>query len=275
MSAEFIHTIKDEYFCLNYYYKKNIHISHTSIEQFKANNPHIYIYINGQLPLLFNEFLPQKLEMYDTFIIPHSISHEIIGSMSSPSTIYSLQPYEKFYEKFNDIDYTRLFAEKLKISGKKIQNTDIPNILRKFQKYSYNFQKLQLPIFTYLFYEIMYLLNSIVFSEDSSLSHDEITMNILAYIDDNFKHLDGLDEISSHLNFSTSYLSARFKKNTGITILDYIIKKRLANAIELYKKGSNLTNAALLSGFSSYDSFAYTYKKIYKVSPKKDCLFIR
>jgi len=67
---DFEHTLSDECFRLNYYHKKNLRLSCTSIEHYRAAHPYIYIYIDGELPLFLNEFLPQKLEIFDTFIIP-------------------------------------------------------------------------------------------------------------------------------------------------------------------------------------------------------------
>lgn len=113
----------------------------------------------------------------------------------------------------------------------------------------------------------MYILNFIT-DYESYNTKNLVVQDIIGYINENFKFIQNIDEIANALNYSKSHIYAMFKKNTGITIHDYIIQKRLAHTELLYQKGENLTSACISSGFPSYNNFAYTYKQLYKKSPK-------
>ena len=91
---------------------------------------------------------------------------------------------------------------------------------------------------------------------------------IIDYVNNNIHNKITIKEIANHLALSASRLSHLFKEATGISILQYIIKKRLINAKELIRKGESLTNVSITCGFQDYTSFFRTFKKEYGITPK-------
>ena len=61
-----------------------------------------------------------------------------------------------------------------------------------------------------------------------------------------------------------------FKKATGNSIGEYVIKKRLLIAQQLIKTGMTSTNACQASGFGDYSNFYKAYVKFFGVSPKEE-----
>lgn len=235
-------------------------------------HPEIYIFISGAAQFIY-EGNTYSLSPYDIMLVPPNTLHHPVPQTYSSYTRYILYPYSKFYDTLNCHEFSDFFssinASSAKIPGEKVKETDIINILYKILKYSNDLQNLDKPIINYLFYEICYILCSIP-RKKSYDTQNTIVQGIIGYINENYKYIENLSEISDALNYSLSHLCMLFKKSVGITIHDYIISKRLNNVDYLYKKGETLTSACMNSGFSSYNSFAYTYKKKYNKSPKSN-----
>ena len=61
----------------------------------------------------------------------------------------------------------------------------------------------------------------------------------------------------------------KFKKETGYTLHNYILSKRLFKAKELIKSGTPITTASMQCGFNDYSSFLRSFKKTFNCSPRE------
>lgn len=91
---------------------------------------------------------------------------------------------------------------------------------------------------------------------------------IVNYIDEHYKEDLTVKYLANKASLSEFHFSRIFKKETGYTIHEYIIKTRINNA----KSMLQLTNLSLkeitfLCGFSSESSFSTTFKKNTGVTP--------
>lgn len=78
-----------------------------------------------------------------------------------------------------------------------------------------------------------------------------------------------LDLVADELNVSKSYLSARFREETGMTMTAYIAKKRMDNAQELLKNTTlPVQDIASLSGYDDAAYFTRLFKKKTGISPR-------
>ena len=60
----------------------------------------------------------------------------------------------------------------------------------------------------------------------------------------------------------------KFKDNTGMTLHNYILQKRLLYARDLIQKGTPIIKASMDCGFNDYSSFLRAFKKHFNCSPK-------
>ena len=60
-----------------------------------------------------------------------------------------------------------------------------------------------------------------------------------------------------------------FKENVGLSIHQYITKKRLSLCQEAIRSDTNITEVYQAYGFGDYSSFYRAFKKEYGISPKE------
>lgn len=125
---------------------------------------------------------------------------------------------------------------------------------------------------TYLVEFLIYL-NRAYFATPETIRQD-ITENALineaaSYINDHLAEDLSLDRISGALYVSKSHLSRSFKEFTGLTLYQYIIKKRLMAARNMLLAGRPVMEACMKCGFNDYSNFLKAFKREFGKSPKE------
>jgi AraC-type DNA-binding domain-containing proteins len=118
--------------------------------------------------------------------------------------------------------------------------------------------------------EVLIFINRLYQQNTDFLEQDTLSgrlHDILDYIEVHLSEDLSLDKISSHFSLDKSYLGRLFKKETGSTIYNYILLKRISLAKQLLSEGKNVSETCSLSGFNDYANFIRTFKKITGSSP--------
>lgn len=92
----------------------------------------------------------------------------------------------------------------------------------------------------------------------------------LTYLNENFIRPITLDDISAKFFVSKHHLNKLFRKATGVTVMDYVIYKRVFYARELILRGVRASEAAERAGFLDYSAFYKAYVKRMGHSPQAD-----
>lgn len=80
----------------------------------------------------------------------------------------------------------------------------------------------------------------------------------------------GLKNLAAQLNVNPSYLSTLFKKETGLTLTEYVNQKRIEHAVFLLNSsGLQIQMIAQYSGIPDVNYFTKTFKKIIGITPKE------
>ena len=74
-------------------------------------------------------------------------------------------------------------------------------------------------------------------------------------------------DISASCCLSPFHFSREFKKITGFSPYEYLLKLRIAKAKQLLKSNESVTSAAFNAGFNSVENFSYGFKRIVGLSP--------
>jgi len=106
-------------------------------------------------------------------------------------------------------------------------------------------------------------LESVPASQETSL-YENLTNHVLAHLDEDLS----LDDLANKFFVSKYYISHLFKANMGISLHQYVIKKRLEVARTLMLTGTDITEASSQAGFNNYSNFYRAFMKEYGTSPK-------
>ncbi|MDF2890524.1 MAG: DNA-binding protein AraC-type [Clostridia bacterium] len=125
-----------------------------------------------------------------------------------------------------------------------------------------------------IFIQLIVYLNRLIFrtkikKHEKDIQYDERIVNILTYVNENIDSDLSIDKIASRFYMNRYYLMHHFKDQTGYTLHNYILQKRLAKAAALIKKGLQTTYVSDQCGFKDYSSFVRAFKKSFGLPPKQ------
>ena len=126
-----------------------------------------------------------------------------------------------------------------------------------------------------LFLQFMVYLNRIFLEKQyifdkKSYTFDSQIASILQYINHNLKEDLSVETLSARYYVSKYHLMRKFKQETGYTLHNYIVNKRLLMARTLISNGMPVTKAAQESGFAEYSTFSQAYRKQFKTTPSEE-----
>ncbi|MEN6340797.1 MAG: AraC family transcriptional regulator, partial [Clostridiaceae bacterium] len=76
-------------------------------------------------------------------------------------------------------------------------------------------------------------------------------------------------ELSQTVFLSKYYLERVFRRETGVSIYQMLLQKRMIHARNLMRNGLSLTLVAQKCGFSEYSGFYKAFKNEYGISPRE------
>lgn len=98
----------------------------------------------------------------------------------------------------------------------------------------------------------------------------ELVIEVINYIDKNYKQKISLNELAALTNYNKSYLSTVFKKKMGISIFEYIKNVRIQHCLDDLKySDESIVDIALNNGFPNIQAFNRTFKELFKMTPKQ------
>ena len=99
---------------------------------------------------------------------------------------------------------------------------------------------------------------------------NELVCDILEYIDAYINTKITIEDLENKFFYNRFYIMKLFKKEIGISIIEYINKLRINNSIlEIYNFDNRMIKIAIDNGFYSLEYFSEIFKKEIGISPKQ------
>ena len=250
----------------------NVHI-HDQYELYYFLSGDVIYYIEGQT---------YKLQSIDILIMNNRELHK--------PNFESLKDYERiaihflpeYVTSFQGKTYDILKSyEKRKLgffnhfSAEEVARYNIPRHIDKIEKHiDKNSEERHVMIKT-IFIQMLVKLNQIFSMKINSGEHaktyeyDSKIVEILDFINNNLGQKITLDLLEKKFYVSKYYLCHVFKKNTGFTIMEYVIHKRVMKAKELLQMQTPVIDTCNAVGFNDYSNFYKVFKKLTGVSPRE------
>lgn len=109
-----------------------------------------------------------------------------------------------------------------------------------------------------------------VVKKHSMKCYSLLVQKVITAVDSNLASDLSLRRHAELLNVNASYLSALFKKETGVTLTDYVSKKRVEYAVYLLKSTNlQIQTIAQHCGILDVNYFTKTFKKYMNMTPKE------
>ncbi len=252
----------------------------------EAQNPDLNIHVHDCCEILLclsggNSFLidgkAYNVENGDLFILNQFEPHKITAD---PENIFArfviqIHPEYLYANSSADTDLSRCFytrgpeiSHKISLSDSEIARLqDLLISFRTDHGFGDDIIK-DSAINTLLTLVNQFFLNSSA-KGNASKCENETVRNTINYINAHYGEPLTLEILAKNSFVSVNQLCKIFKSTFGTTVAKYIVSKRISEAKKLLASGKNVSDTALLCGFSDYANFIRVFKKFVGISPGK------
>jgi len=211
----------------------------------------------------------------DVYIIPPYTFHKV-DSKDIPYSRYLIFFYENTL-----IDACKALSSTLddiKQSNIDVIHLDYMKTKELFNMFSYS-EKIQNEPDSYSDFErvnaigemLIFLLKNSDNSQKPTykLGKNSEILQIMSYVKDNYAENLTVEEIASRFNMSTVTMWHLMKKNLNMSLKEYILKIRVAKAMDLLSQNMSVNEVSDCTGFNSYAHFIRTFTKTVGISPNQ------
>jgi len=108
----------------------------------------------------------------------------------------------------------------------------------------------------------------VVLSDDADARRKRIADEMLSFVDQYYGAGISLNDVAEHVGLSPNYVSTLFRQQCGITLMDYLVVKRINQARELLQElGLNVSEVRTRVGYKNMSHFNRMFKKLVGVTP--------
>lgn len=234
----------------------------------------IYLFLEGDTQFKVEENI-YTLEPHDMIIVRKHEMHRICHNSNTRYSRMNVKLMPDFFRRYHCEEYETQFrytSEGLghKIAADHVHVSGLYDAFMKFRKYAEEYTPdFQPPVFSAVLIEILYLIHKTTLFLPADMTANPMR-SVISYLNNRYAENITLDMLQEHFFMSKYYLCRTFHKATGLTIHEYLRRKRLTRVRELKAEGKTIMEAALQVGFGNYSSFYRAYRKEYGHSPSEE-----
>ena len=259
------------------FYYKDSKLSHVSPHL--HDHYELYFFIEGDVDYRVGEAI-YHLEYGDYLLIPPNIPHHpVFNSYDTPYRRFVLWMSSKYYHQLLELapdfsysfDYVTQhlvyhfrtdYIVHQSIQGKLLELIEDLNGTAPFKQTNSNL----------LLASLLMELNRITYNKLHQVApcyQNVLYLNICDYINNHLGEDLSLETLSKFFYVSKYHISHIFKENMGISLHQYILKKRIHASKHSVLSNQPLSKIYTEYGFKDYTSFYRAFKKEYGLSPKE------
>ena len=213
-----------------------------------------------------------------------SLNMEVVGEAGSG--IEAINVIDEYRPDIAFVDISMPFMDGIEFT--RIATDRYPNliiiIMTAFDDFEYARKCVSMPVFEYMLKpmvraEVVKVLEKalvrlarepVIYDEPESengVQEQDSIEKIKKYIDDNFTEPElNLAYVAGHFGFSSSYLSRKFKQETGKNFIEYLTELRMNKAIRLAESGVKMFKTSAEVGIPDPNYFGRCFKKYTGIS---------
>lgn len=262
-------------FELYYYDDRNL----AKIEAHIHDYYEFYFFMEGDVSMQVGENI-YPVRFGDAMLIPPHLPHRaIIHSQNVPYRRFVFWISKEFYENLKQISpyytYAINYATKHKqylchlerIAFNSLQSK-MMRLLEEMQSDRFG-KDLQITLYVDDFILSMNRLVHDMTEPKQKISDASLYTNLMDFIEEHLDEELSLERLADEFFVSKYHIAHVFKDNIGLSIHQYITKKRLALCQEAIRAKMSITEVYRMYGFGDYSSFYRAFKKEYGISPKE------
>lgn len=252
------------------------HPSNVHFQLHNHDNYEIYLFLEGDTQYVVEE-KRYNLEPCDIILIRKHEMHRAYHNTPVRYHRMILDISPAFFAQHNCREYEAQFLDTAAGNGNKIntslvRSSGLYDAFLRYKKYSDNYTAdPNSPILTAIIIEILFLINRNITFSAPDLTGDPLK-SVIFYLNNRYTEEITLELLEKKFFLSKYYICRAFRKSTGLTVHEYVNRKRLTRVRELIAEGLAIGDAAAQSGFNNYSSFYRAYLKEYGAAPREDLL---
>lgn len=255
--------------CNNYYYcwgQRSIRTYHSHYLS------EIYYFHSGSGEYILGDTIIQ-LTPGDLIIMDGLTPHgPKFGSLQDEfiRTMFQFEPYAaRLFEQQNGINLLRPFEElrncKLHLEGE--EKEEFEHILKRFNRFYRKKDIVNSGRFLMAFYDMLLIIyekcqDRCTGTGASLTDKENMVRKVMDYVEQSFAEEITLDSLVKQFHVSKQYLSKIFREITGLTIMEYIYRRRINQAKILFylEKENAVTDVCFKVGFKNLSHFSRKFK---------------
>lgn len=238
-----------------------------------------YFFLEGDVSITIDN-QAHPLKPGDVILIPPHVSHFVtIHDETIPYRRFVFWISEAFCNELNALseDYTYLMRHTQQ-SREYIFHYDVISFNALQSKVFQLIEELQCDRFgkaskvSLCVHDLILHLNRTVYEAThlaAPSSEQTLYLNLLQYIEGHLEEDLSLDRLAKKFFVSKYHIAHIFKDNIGLSVHQFIMKKRLAMCRDAILSNTSISEAYTQCGFKDYSSFYRAFKKEYGMSPKE------
>lgn len=245
-----------------------------------------YFFLEGDVSIqIGKEIFP--LTCGDLIVIPPGLSHvAVIHSMSLPYRRFVFWISREFcgrlLEQSPDYGYLLQLVQTRKkyiFHNDKITFNSIQSRIIRLLEEMQSDRFCKEPQIALYVNDLILHINRLAYEQEhpeKSKDAQSLYQSLCLFIEEHMEEDLSLERLSDEFFVSKYHIAHVFKENLGLSIHQYITKKRLSLCRQAILGGMDITNAYQTWGFGDYSSFYRAFKKEYGLSPRdfRDSSFI-